>query len=114
MPNESGTPNDASSSGRKGVPGFPEFPELWQGASSVAGSSRKSKSWKINTARAKRQQRRVQKAAVAGTAVRNRMGKDVKQRAKDARQDRRKEKIVKLKQQRERKREVGSMCRGMS
>ena len=112
-----------------GVPGFPDFPDVWFGE--VGGQSRKSKK-KPNrkhdrhkaSGHSKRQQRRIQRKAVnmtyGGVASQERklrLKEQIRRRYKDAkeqRQDRRKAAVKNLQTKRQRKREMASICSGIS
>ena len=109
-----------------GVPGFPDFPDVWFGE--VGGQSRKSKK-KPNrkhdrhkaSGHSKRQQRRIQRKSVnmtyGGVARKLRLKEQIRRRYKDAkeqRQDRRKAAVKNLQTKRQRKREMASICSGIS
>ena len=96
-----------------GVPGFPDFPDCWMGEPSKKRNP--SKKWKINTAKAKRQQRRaVQKAVNHAGIIGNQIKKRQNIEQRMGRRVRRQEKVALLKKRSERKRAMGSICRGLS
>mmetsp|Transcript_5560 Transcript_5560/g.10134 ORF Transcript_5560/g.10134 Transcript_5560/m.10134 type:complete len:255 (-) Transcript_5560:226-990(-) len=117
--------NNNNSSSCKGTPGFPDFPDCWQGQTSAGERQIKdvsmdkthtTRKWRVNNAKAKKQQRRLIRKAVnpAGTASCVQQGKEIKKRLRGDRRIRRKEKAAQLQQRRQRKREMGNICQGLA
>ncbi len=119
-----------------GVPGFPDFPDCWDGIgieppSTPKMSNRRKNSHYGGSSKCGKQKRCCHRTKIHRTAVntpfgsraaaasvtilsRSNTGKEMKRNARDERKLRRIVKVTQLKERRRRKRDMGDICRGMA
>ena len=119
-----------------GVPGFPDFPDCWDGlqeppSTPKMSNRRKNSHYGGGSSKSGKQKRCCHRRKIHRTAVnapfgsraaaasvtissRSNTGKDMKRNARDERKLRRIVKVTQLKERRRRKRDMGDICRGMA
>lgn len=120
-----------------GVPGFPDFPDCWDGieppSTPKMSNRRKNSHYGGGSSKSGKQKRCCHRRKIHRTAVnasfgsrassaaasvtilsRSNTGKDMKRNARDERKLRRIVKVSQLKERRRRKRDMGDICRGMA